>query len=91
MSENATAADDAATPARGAAPAAVVNAAPGNGIPPPLQRRLRIAGLLLIGGLVVEGATLLALERPVGFLTFAGVGALLTVAGIVYYLWSIVR
>jgi hypothetical protein len=56
-----------------------------------LQRRLRVAGALLATGLAVEGGTLFALERPVGFLTFAAVGAGLIVAGIAYYLWSIVR
>ena len=56
-----------------------------------LFRRLRIAGLLLLVGLVVEGGTLLALERPLGFLVFALVGALAIAAGILLYLWSIVR
>lgn len=58
---------------------------------PPIERRLRIAGLLLMLGMAVEGGTLLALDRPVGFLTFASAGGVLIVAGIVYYLWSIVR
>ena len=58
---------------------------------PPIERRLRIAGLLLILGLAVEGGTLFALDRPVGFLTFASAAGVLIVAGIVYYLWSIVR
>ena len=46
--------------------------------------------MLLLAGLLVEGGTLFALDRPVGFLTFAGIGGLLVVAGIVHYLWSIV-
>jgi hypothetical protein len=58
---------------------------------PPIERRLRIAGVLLILGMAVEGGTLLALDRPAGFLTFASAAGVLIVAGIVYYLWSIVR
>jgi hypothetical protein len=57
---------------------------------PNVERRLRVAGVLLILGLLIEGATLFALDRPVGFLTFAGLGGALLVVGIVYYLWSIV-
>ena len=56
----------------------------------PLHRRLRLSGVLLILGLLVEGATLFALDRPVGFLTFAGAGGLLVAAGIALYLWAIV-
>ncbi len=56
----------------------------------PLDRRLRLSGTLLLLGLLVEGATLFALERPLGFLTFAGAGVLLVVAGIASYLWAIV-
>lgn len=56
----------------------------------PLERRLRRAGVLLILGLLVESATLLFLERPLGFLTFAGAGGLLVLGGIALYLWAIV-
>lgn len=56
----------------------------------PIERRLRRAGVLLLLGLLVEAGTLFALDRPIGFLTFAGVGGLLVVAGIVLYLWAIV-
>ena len=55
------------------------------------ERRLRIAGGLLVLGMLVEAGTLLALDRPAGFLTFAGVAAGLMLAGVLYYLWSIVR
>ena len=55
----------------------------------PVERRLRLAGILLLLGLAVEGATLFALDRPVGFLTFAGAGGLLVIAGVVLYLWAI--
>ena len=56
----------------------------------PIDRRLRLSGMLLMLGLLVEGATLFALDRPVGFLTFAGAGGLLVAAGIALYLWAIV-
>ena len=56
----------------------------------PFERRLRVAGALLMFGLLVEGATLFALERPLGFLAFAGAGGLLVVAGIAIFLWTIV-
>ena len=56
----------------------------------PLAHRLRLAGLLLVSGLLIEGATLFALERPLGFLAFATVGGLLILAGIVVFLWTIV-
>jgi hypothetical protein len=59
-------------------------------VAPPINRRLRLAGTLLLLGLLVEGATLFALERPLGFLAFAVVGGLCVVAGIAVYLWAIV-
>jgi hypothetical protein len=55
-----------------------------------MERRLRISGLLIIAGMLVEGGTLFALDRPVGFLTFAGVGGILILVGVLYYLWSLV-
>ena len=60
------------------------------GTPTTLARRLRMSGLLLTVGLLIEGGTLFALERPLGFLTFATVGGLLVMAGIALYLWTIV-
>ncbi len=56
----------------------------------PIERRLRRAGVLLLLGLLVEAGTLFALDRPVGFLTFAGAAGLLVLAGIALYLWAIV-
>jgi hypothetical protein len=56
----------------------------------PIEQRLRLSGALLMLGLLVEGATLFALDRPIGFLTFAGAGGLLVLAGIALYLWAIV-
>lgn len=55
-----------------------------------LEKRLRIAGFLVIGGLVVEALSFLNLHHPLGFLSFAFVGGVLFAAGIVYYLWSLV-
>jgi hypothetical protein len=55
-----------------------------------MDRRLRVSGILLIAGMLVEGGTLFALDRPVGFLTFAGLGGILIVVGVLYYLWSLV-
>ena len=63
---------------------------PAPATPPRIESRLRKAGILLLLGLVVEGATLFALDRPVGFLTFAGAAGLLVLAGIALYLWAIV-
>jgi hypothetical protein len=56
---------------------------------PAIERRLRLSGILLLVGLLIEGGTLFFLERPLGFLTFAGTGALLVIAGIALYLWAI--
>ncbi len=56
----------------------------------PIERRLRSAGVLLLLGLLVEAGTLFALDRPMGFLTFAGAAGLLVTAGIVLYLWGVV-
>ena len=58
--------------------------------PRTIERRLRLAGLLLLLGLLVEAGTLFALDRPMGFLTFAGAAGLLVLAGIVLYLWAVV-
>ncbi len=50
---------------------------------------LRIAGLLLVGGLVVEGITLIW-THPVSFLIHIGIAGLLIAAGIVLYLYTVV-
>jgi hypothetical protein len=54
-----------------------------------IERALRISGLLLILGIAVEIVSLLW-EKPLTFLLFVGVGGLLTFAGIVLYLYSLV-
>lgn len=57
---------------------------------PIVARKLRRSGLFLLAGLLVETATLLALDRPLGFLAFAILGGTLIVFGIALYLWAIV-
>jgi hypothetical protein len=54
-----------------------------------IERALRISGVLLILGIAVEIISLVW-EKPMAFLLFAGVGGLLTFAGIVVYLYSLV-
>ncbi|MGH9745779.1 MAG: hypothetical protein ACRD59_06680 [Candidatus Acidiferrales bacterium] len=49
---------------------------------------LRLSGVLLILGIAVEIVSLLW-EKPLAFLLFVGVGGLLTLAGIVVYLYSL--
>lgn len=55
----------------------------------PLERRLRLSGILIILGLLVE-ALCLAWRGPLAFLVFLGVGGLLLFSGIVVYLFSLV-
>jgi hypothetical protein len=54
-----------------------------------LEKRLRLAGLLLIVGLLVEGICLLW-ARPLAFILLVGVGGLLCAGGIAVYLYSLV-
>lgn len=54
-----------------------------------ISKRLKIAGILIILGLIVEGVSLLWLH-PLSFVFFIGVGVLLLAAGIVVYLWSLI-
>jgi uncharacterized membrane protein HdeD (DUF308 family) len=56
---------------------------------PRLVRRLRLAGLLLGLGLLIEVATLFW-PHPTAFLAFLFLGALLVAAGVLLYLLSIV-
>jgi hypothetical protein len=55
-----------------------------------LERKLQISGIILIVGLVVEGFCVLG-RGPVAFLIFTGLGGLLFLAGIAYYLLALVR
>jgi hypothetical protein len=52
-------------------------------------KRLRLAGALIIAGLVVEGASLWW-NHPLSFVAFIGLGGLLLAAGIVVYLFALV-
>lgn len=52
-----------------------------------IERALRISGVLLILGIVVEIISLLW-EKPLAFLLFVGVGGALTFVGIILYLYS---
>lgn len=55
------------------------------------RRRQRLADALLVLGLALEAASLLALERPAGFLAFALAGAPPLVAGMALHLWRLLR
>ncbi len=55
---------------------------------PRLVRRLRLAGLLLTLGLLIEAATLFW-SHPTAFLVFLLLGGALVAAGIVLYLLAI--
>jgi hypothetical protein len=57
--------------------------------PTKIERRIRLAGTLLIAGLVVELVTL-RWSHPTAFLFFLLIGGLLMVLGIGVYLLSLV-
>ena len=54
-----------------------------------IEKRLRLAGMLLIFGLLVEAICLLW-ARPLAFIVLVGAGGFLCAAGIVVYLYSLV-
>jgi hypothetical protein len=54
-----------------------------------LEKRLRLAGMLLINGLLVEGICLLW-ARPLAFILLVGIGGFLCAAGIIVFLFSLV-
>jgi hypothetical protein len=56
----------------------------------PLERRLQFAGSLLILGLLIEALTVLW-TRPVAFVVFVSLGGVLFAAGILLYLYSLVK
>ena len=60
-----------------------------NSQPSKIEKRLRLAGLLLITGLVVELVSL-HWSHPTAFLFFLLLGGVLLAAGIVIYLLSLV-
>jgi predicted membrane channel-forming protein YqfA (hemolysin III family) len=55
-----------------------------------MSRRLRISGILLILGLLVEAITLHWNTAP-SFLTFMLLGGALLAAGVIIYLWSLLH
>jgi hypothetical protein len=55
----------------------------------PMEKRLQIAGIFLITGLVVEVLCLLW-ALPITFVIFAAVGGLLMFIGLVIFLYSLV-
>jgi len=59
-----------------------------NSQPTPVERRIRIAGILLIVGLLVELLTL-RWSHPTAFLFFLLMGGALMALGIVIYLLSL--
>lgn len=54
-----------------------------------MTARLRIAGALIFVGLLIEALTL-SWNNPIAFLVFLGIGGLLILIGIVFYLLSLV-
>jgi hypothetical protein len=53
-----------------------------------LEKRLRLAGILIIAGLLVESVCLLW-ARPLAFIVLVGAGGLLCAAGVSVYLYSV--
>lgn len=53
-----------------------------------MARNLRIAGILLLCGLLVTVASLIW-RAPLSFLMFAGIGGLLVLLGVAFYLFSL--
>ena len=56
---------------------------------PPIERRLRLAGVLICLGLLVQLITLIRIH-PLAFMAFILVTCPLVLAGVVLYLYSIV-
>jgi hypothetical protein len=55
-----------------------------------IERRIRLAALLVLVGLVIEAVTLNILH-PISFLVFAGAGVLFLGAGIVVFLVALLQ
>ena len=58
-------------------------------VTPDLSRRLKLSGLLVGLGLIVEAVTMFW-PHPTAFLVFLGLGGLLVAVGVLLYLVSIV-
>ena len=57
--------------------------------PPAIERRLRLAGVLVCLGLVIQLLTLIRVH-PLAFVAFIVIGCPLVLAGLLLYLYSIV-
>ena len=55
---------------------------------PALSRRLKLAGILVALGLIIEALTMFW-RHPTAFLVFLFLGALLVAAGVLLYLFTI--
>jgi hypothetical protein len=53
-----------------------------------ITKRVRVAGVFILLGLVVEGLSLMW-NHPLSFVAFLGIGGLLLAAGIVTYLFML--
>jgi hypothetical protein len=54
-----------------------------------IERRLRLAGIVLVAGLLIE-AVCLMWARPLAFIVLVALGGLLVATGIAVYLYSLV-
>jgi hypothetical protein len=54
-----------------------------------IVRRLRLAGIFIIAGVLVQGLSLVW-NHPLSFLAFVGIGGLAMLVGIVIYLFALV-
>ena len=54
-----------------------------------MGKRLRVAGCLLITGLLIEAACLM-LAKPIGFVLFVVIGGLFLFSGVLVYLLALV-
>ena len=57
---------------------------------PAVERRIRLAAILVLLGLAIEAVTLSVLH-PLSFVAFASVGVLFIVSGIVVFLLTLLR
>lgn len=53
-----------------------------------MERRIQLAGILMLLGLLVE-ALCLFWTRPIGFVIFMGIGGLLLALGVLLYLLAV--
>jgi hypothetical protein len=54
----------------------------------PMEKRIQVAGIILIIGLIIEALCLLW-ARPISFVIFVAVGGLFLFAGVVVFLFSL--